>query len=404
MVFWEEEGLTSILKASQVVEPLQPKKGSKAKVKWGRRVLPATVLEIGSKDEMKKKQKEFYEKNDCNEKLLEDIAEVPPPKKKHAETTGNKKGKKGVTILCVTKPPEQVLEQNLESATPELEQELSPSPDIFRDIATPEQMLVSSPETTLEPATQEQAIAPSPESSLEPVTQAIALESPLSDVLSPEVPTQSTLPLGSATAQPVWTLELQKVFEELRAQRYTLQSIEGYVHEKLMEVQAMQDLQAARIRELQAKLENQDCQPASTTSSQDEPTPLELTPAVGPRMYHREAFRNVENLPQFHSTLPCNQSTLKSPAGVIEDNQKLLLSTIKAGRLAVKLARESYFGEEVLKESTVSSLPKEKLKEIKARLYEVYRFNNLVEFEPLWQKCLISIGKACQALRAKDSN
>ena len=128
------------------------------------------------------------------------------------------------------------------------------------------------------------------------MTQAIALESPLSDVLSPEVPTQSTLPSGSTTAQPVWTLELQKVFDELWAQRYTLQSIEGYV-EKLMEVQAMQDLQAARIRELQAKLENQDCQPAPTTSTQDEPTPLELTPAVGPRMYHREAFHNVENFP-----------------------------------------------------------------------------------------------------------
>ena len=94
----------------------------------------------------KKKQKVLYEKNDCNKEVLEDIAEVPPPKKKHAETTGNKKGKKGITILCVAKPPEQVPEQNLESATLQLEQELSPSPDIFRDIATPEseQMLVSS--------------------------------------------------------------------------------------------------------------------------------------------------------------------------------------------------------------------------------------------------------------------
>ena len=72
------------LKASQVVEPLQPKKGSKAKVKWGRRVLPATVLEIGSKDKMKKKQKEFYEKDDCNEEVLEDedIAEVTTSKEK----------------------------------------------------------------------------------------------------------------------------------------------------------------------------------------------------------------------------------------------------------------------------------------------------------------------------------
>jgi len=88
---------------------------------------------------------------------------------------------------------------------------------------------------------------------------------------------------------------------------------------------------------------------------------------------------------------------------VIGNNQKLLQSTSKAGRLAVKLARESYFGEEVMKVSTVSSLPREKLKEIKARLYEVYRFNNQVEFEPLWQKCLISIGKACQGLRLKDN-
>ncbi len=88
---------------------------------------------------------------------------------------------------------------------------------------------------------------------------------------------------------------------------------------------------------------------------------------------------------------------------MIGNNQKLLQSTSKAGRLAVKLARESYFGEEVMKVSTVSSLPREKLKEIKARLYEVYRFNNQVEFEPLWQKCLISIGKACQGLRLKDN-
>ena len=53
--------------------------------------------------------------------------------------------------------------------------------------------------------------------------------------------------------------------------------------------------------------------------------------------------------------------------------------------------------------STVSGLQKDKLKEIKARLYEVYSFDNLVEFEPLWQKCLIAIGKACQGLRAKDT-
>ena len=88
---------------------------------------------------------------------------------------------------------------------------------------------------------------------------------------------------------------------------------------------------------------------------------------------------------------------------MIGNNQKLLQSTSKAGQLAVKLARESYFGEEIMKVSTVTSLRREKLKEIKARLYEVYRFSNQVEFEPLWQKCLISIGIACQGLRMKDN-
>ena len=176
-----------------------------------------------------------------------------------------------------------------------------------------------------------------------------------------------------------------------------------------MKIQAMQDLQAAKILELQAKLENQECQPVPAVSRQGELEqcllPNELSPAIGFQMYHREAFCDVENLPQLHSTpvSACNQPALETAADVIANDQKLLQSTTKAGRLAVKLARDSYFGEEVFRGSTVSSLPREKLKEIKARLYEVYRFNNQVEFEPLWQKCLISIGKACQALRAKNN-
>ena len=56
-----------------------------------------------------------------------------------------------------------------------------------------------------------------------------------------------------------------------------------------------------------------------------------------------------------------------------------------------------------MRANTVSDYPKKKLQEIKAKLYDAYNCNNQVEFEPVWQKCVISIGKACQGLRAKDS-
>ena len=94
---------------------------------------------------------------------------------------------------------------------------------------------------------------------------------------------------------------------------------------------------------------------------------------------------------------------MKSAADVIGANSKLLQSVAKSDRLAVKQAREIYFDEDVMCVSPVLGLPKDKMKEIKARLFDVYRFDNLVEFEPLWQKCLIAIGKACQGLIARDT-
>ena len=56
-----------------------------------------------------------------------------------------------------------------------------------------------------------------------------------------------------------------------------------------------------------------------------------------------------------------------------------------------------------MKRKTVSALQKDNLKEIKTRLYNVYMMNNTVEFEPIWQKCLIAIGKACQGLRTSKA-
>ena len=114
---------------------------------------------------------EFHKKQMCNEEVLEEITETAPPKKRKCvedSSSKNKKGKKEVTILCVTKAAEQ--------------------------------MPVPSP-----PAT----------------TPAIDVEEPLPGTPSPEVPIQHTLPLNDVIA-----LDLQKIYDELQAQRYILQSLE----------------------------------------------------------------------------------------------------------------------------------------------------------------------------------
>ena len=41
------------VKTSLIVEPLLPKKGPRSKVKWGKMILPATVLEVGDKEKLK---------------------------------------------------------------------------------------------------------------------------------------------------------------------------------------------------------------------------------------------------------------------------------------------------------------------------------------------------------------
>ena len=339
MVHWDEEGLTSVVKLSDIVEPACPQKGSKAKVKWGRSTFPATILEIGSKKDVKKKEKDFH-----LEKVTEstqDVDEGIPAKRRKTNEGKKAKGKK-VSILCVTEP-------------------YSPG-------STPD----------------EQCNTPPP-------ADAALLASPL-------IPTHGIQQDSAASDL------MKQVLEKVETLQMALQGVESFVSEQFAAMQVLQDVQSAKILELQNKLDNLECTAAAVNTSQQF---SHLSPATD--HHQRGVLQDVTNYSVQSSELQiCNtparaQSQLKPAADVIGANSKLLLSVAKAGRLAVKLARESYFGVDVMRVSTVSGLPKDKMKEIKARLYEVYRFDNLVEFEPLWQKCLIAIGKACQGLRAKDT-
>ena len=93
MVHWDEEGLTSVVKLSDVVEPVCPQKESKAKVKWDRSLFLASILEIDSKKDVKKEKDLHLEKAHESTK---DVDEGKSAKKRKTS-----EGKKSIALqLC----------------------------------------------------------------------------------------------------------------------------------------------------------------------------------------------------------------------------------------------------------------------------------------------------------------
>ena len=85
-----------------------------------------------------------------------------------------------------------------------------------------------------------------------------------------------------------------------------------------------------------------------------------------------------------------------------------LCNAKKLPTLAVKLAKEAVFGNDVLKKCTVAGergfpgLPVRELEELKRiLLMQLPQFwNTPLQFEPIWKNCCDSIGQACKRLRA----
>ena len=81
------------------------------------------------------------------------------------------------------------------------------------------------------------------------------------------------------------------------------------------------------------------------------------------------------------------------------------------GALAVALAREAFFGEEVMSKCTARGyadkpeLPIAELMELKEEVRKHYPnyWNNNVAFEEKWNKCLESISAACKRIRHKKT-
>ena len=111
-------------------------------------------------------------------------------------------------------------------------------------------------------------------------------------------------------------------------------------------------------------------------------------------------------------------AAVKLPSSVINKGQLLQATTVfrkypglvyesKIGTLATKLAKEAFFGDDVLVQCTVAGerdhpgLPEEKLMQLKHAIFMQFPrlWNSPQEFEPLWKKCQASIGQVCKRLR-----
>ena len=118
---------------------------------------------------------------------------------------------------------------------------------------------------------------------------------------------------------------------------------------------------------------------------------------------------------------PKNKQTLRLPssdipkeklvplATVIEENKEMLNSDSKMSTFALNLAREAYFGEEIMVQCTAHGygdtpgLPLVELQQLKEEVRRHYPkyWNSPQEFELKWKACTESISQGCKRMRLK---
>lgn len=107
-----------------------------------------------------------------------------------------------------------------------------------------------------------------------------------------------------------------------------------------------------------------------------------------------------------------NKRVLIPVDAVLAKYQALVRKQGKTGELACKLAREAFFGEEVMVKCTANGygdrpgLPQAELLQLKEviRKHSPQYWTSPHEFEMLWCKCLEAISQGCKRLRCKNNH
>lgn len=116
--------------------------------------------------------------------------------------------------------------------------------------------------------------------------------------------------------------------------------------------------------------------------------------------------------------VPCVpvQTPVSIDKTVLIDHQEVLRKypklrgECKIRSLSSKLAKEAFFGEQVMMQCTVKghrdypALPQQELAELKQVLFSQFPqfWSSPTEFEPIWSTCIDSINQACKHLRRKN--
>lgn len=104
---------------------------------------------------------------------------------------------------------------------------------------------------------------------------------------------------------------------------------------------------------------------------------------------------------------PIDWKKLRSPEDVVEKYNSLL-NKCKISTIAVRLAKEAYFGKEYMSYCTFRGigscpgLPEDDIKRMKTFLKSICVpriVNSTVEFEAIYKTCVESIGQSCKSLR-----
>ena len=146
---------------------------------------------------------------------------------------------------------------------------------------------------------------------------------------------------------------------------------------------------------------------------QPSPSPQRTLPASqqpSPALQHRPSLGKSSKRKQNH-VLPSsviNKENLLPVATVVEANKKLLESDSTIGTFALTLARDAFFGEDVMVRCTTygygdtPGLPVAELNQLKEEVRRHYPkyWNSPQEFELKWTKCTESISQACKRMRS----